>query len=57
MPWPLESEYVNLNEADFTFVVLEHNDNMALIRPLNFPDREPTTVLGEHLAVFDEIDV
>ena len=50
-------EFVDLYETDFTFVVVEHNDGTALVRPLNFPDREPTSVPWEHLRVFDEFGV
>ena len=50
-------EFVGLYETDFTFVVLEHGDNTAIVRPLNFPEREPSQVPWEHLNIFDEIEI
>ena len=50
-------EFAGLYETEFTFVVLEHDDSAALVRPLNFPNRQPIEVPWEHLHVFDEIEV
>ena len=50
-------EFVDLYETDFTFVVLDYDDRTASIRPLNFPERQPTEVAIEHLNIFDEIKV
>ena len=50
-------EFVGLYETDFTFVVLERNEGTAIVRPLNFPERETSEVPWEHLHIFDEIEV